>query len=358
MAVELDGSGPDLPSIGDTVQSSDTVLSPVEPSTINGVLVPYPGPEGPAGPAGPAGDGLEIDGQVPTYADLPTSGIPTGAVYLAGESLYRWNGTAWPAEADGAPVEGPPGPQGEQGPKGDKGDTGDTGPTGPTGPAGTTDYTALTNVPTSFPPSAHTHTESDITGLATDLAAKESTSNKGVANGYAPLDASALIPSANLPSYVDDVLEYASQSGFPASGETAKIYVAKDVNKIYRWSGTVYIEISPSPGSTDSVTEGATNLYYTDARVATKVASLVGTGSGQIAAGNDSRFTDQRTPTDSSVTNAKVAAGAAIALAKLATGYVQGSNNGTATTLTVWVGTEAQYTAIGTKDSNTLYFRT
>jgi hypothetical protein len=74
------------------------------------------------------------------------------------------------------------------------------------------------------------------------------------------------VPSTQLPSYVDDVLEYDNLAGFPATGETGKIYVAKDLNKVYRWSGSVYIEISASPGSTDAVAEGSTNLYYTDAR--------------------------------------------------------------------------------------------
>lgn len=50
-----------------------------------------------------------------------------------------------------------------------------------------------------------------------------------------------------LPSYVDDVLEYANLASFPATGETGKIYVAKDTNKTYRWSGSQYIEISPAP---------------------------------------------------------------------------------------------------------------
>ena len=74
------------------------------------------------------------------------------------------------------------------------------------------------------------------------------------------------VPSTQLPSYVDDVLEYENLAAFPATGETSKIYVAKDANKIYRWSGSAYIEISASPGSTDAVAEGSTNLYYTDAR--------------------------------------------------------------------------------------------
>jgi len=87
-----------------------------------------------------------------------------------------------------------------------------------------------------------------------------------VANGLARLDGSGLIPSSLLPSYVDDVVEGANLSSFPTTGETGKIYVALDSNKTYRWSGSTYVEISASPGSTDSVTEGGVNLYFTAAR--------------------------------------------------------------------------------------------
>lgn len=99
-----------------------------------------------------------------------------------------------------------------------------------------------------------------------DLTLKEDKANKGVASGYASLDASAKVPAAQLPSYVDDVLEYANLAAFPSPGSTGIIYAALDTNKIYRWSGSAYVEISPSPGSTDSVPEGSTNLYYTAGR--------------------------------------------------------------------------------------------
>ena len=68
----------------------------------------------------------------------------------------------------------------------------------------------------------------------------------GVANGVATLGADGKVPSGQLPSYVDDVLEYESKASFPAKGETGKIYVAKDTNLTYRWSGTAYVEISAS----------------------------------------------------------------------------------------------------------------
>ena len=67
-----------------------------------------------------------------------------------------------------------------------------------------------------------------------------------ILENYAELDDSGKIPSALLPSYVDDVVEYANLAAFPATGESGKIYVALDTNKTYRWGGTEYVEISES----------------------------------------------------------------------------------------------------------------
>lgn len=73
-----------------------------------------------------------------------------------------------------------------------------------------------------------------------------STSAKGAASGVAELDANGLVPSSQLPSYVDDVLEYNAKSSFPTTGETGKIYVDTSTNLTYRWGGSDYVEISPS----------------------------------------------------------------------------------------------------------------
>jgi hypothetical protein len=67
---------------------------------------------------------------------------------------------------------------------------------------------------------------------------------KGTNGGIATLDSSGKVPSSQLPSFVDDVLEYASLSSFPTTGEGGKIYVALDTNKTYRWGGTSYVLIS------------------------------------------------------------------------------------------------------------------
>ena len=83
-----------------------------------------------------------------------------------------------------------------------------------------------------------TYTASEVGAIATIA--------KGANNGVAELDSTGKVPSSQLPSYVDDVLEYDSTSYFPLTGETGKIYVAKDTNKTYRWSGSDYVEISES----------------------------------------------------------------------------------------------------------------
>jgi hypothetical protein len=71
-------------------------------------------------------------------------------------------------------------------------------------------------------------------------------SEMGVAKGVATLGDDGKVPSAQLPSYVDDVLEYDNKASFPATGENGKIYVDKSTNITYRWGGTAYVEISAS----------------------------------------------------------------------------------------------------------------
>ena len=139
--------------------------------------------------------------------------------------------------------------------------------------ATTGSYTDLSNKPT-IPTNNNelTNGAGYITGIDSSAVTTalgftpENTSNKNANNGYAGLDSNGKVASAQLPSYVDDVIEAANFAALPAEGETGKIYVAVDNGKIYRWSGSAYVEISPSPGSTDSVTEGSTNLYFTTAR--------------------------------------------------------------------------------------------
>lgn len=144
----------------------------------------------------------------------------------------------------------------------------------------------ILNKPSTFTPSAHTHPISQVDNLQTTLDGKESTISAGTTGQYwrgdktwqtlnksavglsnvdntsdankpisnatqSALNAKAdlvngVIPSSQLPSFVDDVLEFANFASFPATGESGKIYIAIDTNVTYRWSGTMYAEISPS----------------------------------------------------------------------------------------------------------------
>ena len=113
----------------------------------------------------------------------------------------------------------------------------------------------ITDFPTNMPPTAHTHddryyTESEIN---TKLNSKLNTSLKGSANGLAELDANGKVPSSQLPSFVDDIIEgYLSGGKFykesahttEITGETGKIYIDLATNKTYRWSGSAFVVVS------------------------------------------------------------------------------------------------------------------
>lgn len=108
-------------------------------------------------------------------------------------------------------------------------------------------------------PATHNHPTSQITGLDTALAGKANTAHNhdaaNITSGVLNVDRVPSIPAtkltgiinqANLPSYVDDVLEFANKTAFPTKGESGKIYVDQATNITYRWGGTAYVEISPS----------------------------------------------------------------------------------------------------------------
>jgi hypothetical protein len=91
-----------------------------------------------------------------------------------------------------------------------------------------------------------------VNELVTSISGKVSSSAVGAANGVASLDSGGKVPSSQLPSYVDDVLEFADAESFPETGETSKIYVALDSNHIYRWSGSAYIDMTGGSGGVAS----------------------------------------------------------------------------------------------------------
>ena len=73
-----------------------------------------------------------------------------------------------------------------------------------------------------------------------------STDQLGVANGLAMLDAQGYVLNAQLPSYVDDIIEVDTFTLLPVTGEKGKIYIVTDSGKTYRWATTQYVTISES----------------------------------------------------------------------------------------------------------------
>ena len=121
--------------------------------------------------------------------------------------------------------------------------------------------------------------------------------SKGQPNGLASLDSSGKVPSSQLPSYVDDVIEgYYYNSKFykeeshknEITGESGKIYTDLGNNKTYRWSGTTYTEISASLalGETSSTAypgnKGAANAANI-ANNTTNITTLKGYFTGDVA---------------------------------------------------------------------------
>lgn len=102
-----------------------------------------------------------------------------------------------------------------------------------------------------------------------DVSGKLDATLKGAANGLAELDASGKVPAAQLPSYVDDVVEgYFYNAKFykesahttEITGEASKLYMDLATNKIYRWTGTTYGVVS----ETLALGETASTAYRGD----------------------------------------------------------------------------------------------
>ena len=76
-------------------------------------------------------------------------------------------------------------------------------------------------------------------------------SQKGTPNGVASLDSTGKVPAAQLPSYVDDVIEgtyvnattFHDTEGSPVTPESGKLYIDTTTDKEYRWSGTQFSSI-------------------------------------------------------------------------------------------------------------------
>lgn len=202
--------------------------------------------------------------------------------------FYKKTGGAWGQVF--SMQTGPQGPQGTTGTNGTNGTNGKSILNGTTNPANSlgTDGDFYINTASYYlfgPKSA------GVWGTGISLIVSgvqfEETDNKNTPNGYAGLDSNGKIASAQLPSYVDDVLEVTNYASLPVTGENGKIYITTDTNNEYRWSGSAYIQIVASPGTTDAVPEGTTNKYFTLSRVLNAILTGISFGTAAAVSATD-----------------------------------------------------------------------
>lgn len=196
-----------------------------------------------------------------------------------------------------AGTAGARGIQGEPGVQGDKGDPGEQGIPGVAGTAGTQGIQGIPGVqgakgdPGEQGPAGNDGAQG-LPGNGFDLGyTPEDVAKKGQSNGYAGLDGSGRVPSAQLPSYVDDIVEVLDFADLPAVGESGKIYVTIDDDKLYRWSGSDYINFKSAPNSSDDIPEGTTNLYYSDEKVLNVPLTALSTALGTPVTSTDDVLT-------------------------------------------------------------------
>lgn len=330
--------------------------SPLEVAPERALLVAAPGPKGPQGDTGPTGatgatgpkgdtgdtgptgatgqkgdtgdmgpqgpPGITPNGLVDTYVDLPSGANEGDAYVVDADGLMYVYAAGWPADGEGYPFRGPQGiqgatgpkgdtgdtgPQGEQGPKGDKGDQGDQGPEGPQGIQGTP-------------------------GVSMDI--------EGTVSTYADLPASPTPGDAYVVA-ADGKLYFYDGVAWPADGAGVPFVGPQGPTGATGATGATgpqgeQGEQGPKgdPGTTDwddltnmpAVIAAGADAATARAAIGAGTSNLaIGTTSGTACEGNDSRLSNTRTPTDGSVTTAKIA-DANVTMAKLATtGTANGS---------------------------------
>ena len=166
-----------------------------------------------------------------------------------------------------------------------------------------------------------THTDDGtihFTAASLNLSNYQLLSEKGQVSGYASLDGDGTVPASQLPSYVDDVVEFADLASFPATGETGKIYVALDTNLTYRWSGSAYVELTDTTavwGNISGTLSNQTDLQNAldlkaNASSLSSYFLLSGRSGGQIVSGGTDSGDNLTLQSTSNATKGKILFGA------------------------------------------------
>ncbi|AKU42357.1 tail protein [Mycobacterium phage UnionJack] len=263
-------------------------------------IVSVPGKPGPPGDRGPKGDGLQVDGTAADSASLPTAGDHPLELWATTSDGQFWlsDGTVWYL----AGVRGPKGPIGDQGPKGDQGPQGIQGIRGPEGPPGTTSWDGITNRPSTFPPSAHSHAIGDVTGLQEELDTKKDADGVWGIVAYYCEDENDFqgqidtkITQAQAQTLVDQAIAQLLD-GSPEALDTLN-ELAAALGNDPNFATTVSAQIGSKADKATTITAGTGLSGGGDLSDSRTLSVNFGSAPGTVCQGNDARLSNARTPT-------------------------------------------------------------
>jgi hypothetical protein len=128
-------------------------------------------------------------------------------------------------------------------------------------------YTALSGVPATFSPQAHTHSTADVVGLTASFSQvghvhdyvrilnglTGTVSIAGGAGVTVSTASSSITISAGGGGGAANIVEATTAAGFPATGASQTLYISRDQSRVFRWdSSGVYVELGPPVGSSSS----------------------------------------------------------------------------------------------------------
>ena len=211
-------------------------------------------------------------------------------------------------------------------------------------------------------------------------------SEKGAASGVVPLNDQKLIDAKYLPSYVDDVEEYAGKDNFPTTGESGKIYVdtTAEENNTYRWSGSTYILIAKNTNTTYTLSKDGSTIKLTgnDGSITTveddntTYSNATQTVSGLMSSTDKSKLDGIATgannyslPTASASTLGGIKVGTNLTInngvlsskdttystASTTTNGLMSSTDKSKLDNLIWLGTQSEYDALSSKSDYTIY---
>lgn len=229
------------------------------------------------------------------------------------------------------------------------------------------DFITAAEANAAYAAKTHTHNISNITNLQNNLDTLQSNIDtkantnhthsandivEGVLDPARIPDISAdkitgVIPEDNLPSYVDAIKEYDSYNDLPLTGESLHIYVTKDTNKTYRWSGSTYVEVSPSIAlGTTSSTAFRGDYGNTAYQHATAKGSAFINGLYKITTNAEGHVTAATAVTKSDITS--------LGIPGEAGEYLTYSLSKSGSTITL-TGSDGSKTSVTDSDTNTTY---